>query len=106
MKRCSHIMNSRRPRSPARFGTSLVALAGALALGTALAACGSSSSSNSPSTKSNSDVSTGVKYAQGLVTGGLKGHATSCLAIGSPPIAKECHVKKGTTAASLTRTDA
>jgi ribose transport system substrate-binding protein len=72
MKRCSHIMNSRRPRSPARFGTSLVALAGALALGTALAACGSSSSSTSPSTKSSSDVSTGVKYAQGLVTAGLK----------------------------------
>ena len=58
MKGCSHIKG-------------LVALAGALALGTALAACGSSSSSTSP-TKSSSDVSTGVKFAQGLVTAGLK----------------------------------
>jgi ribose transport system substrate-binding protein len=64
-------MNRPRPRRQARFG-SLAALAGALALGTALAACGSSSSSNSPSTKSSSDVSPGVKYAQGLVMAGLK----------------------------------
>jgi ribose transport system substrate-binding protein len=74
--RRSHMMSRRRARRPARsprFGTSLVALAGALALGTALAACGSSSSSSTPpSTKSNSDVSTGVKYAQALVTAGLK----------------------------------
>ena len=74
MKRCSHIMNRRRPRRQARsprMRTSLAALAGVLALGTALAACGSSSS-NSASTKSNSGVPTGVKYAQGLVTAGLK----------------------------------
>jgi len=50
----------------------LAVIAGALALGTALAACGSSSSSTTPSTKSNSDTSAGVKYAQGLVTAGLK----------------------------------
>ncbi len=61
MKRCSRIMNR----------SSLAALAGALALGTALAACGSSSSST-PSTKSSSDVSSEVKYAQQLITAGMK----------------------------------
>ena len=77
--RRSHVVNRRRARRPAcspRFGTSLAALVGALALGTALAACGSSSSSSTPpSTKANSDTSTGVKYAQALVTVGLKAPA-------------------------------
>ena len=59
MRRCSHIKG-------------LVALAGALALGTALAACGSSSSSTPAASKSNSDASAGIKFAQGLVTAGLK----------------------------------
>jgi ribose transport system substrate-binding protein len=64
MKRCSGMMHRRRWHlTPSRrLGASLVSLAAALALGTALAACGSSSSSSAG--KSSSVVPRGVKYAQ------------------------------------------
>jgi ribose transport system substrate-binding protein len=75
MRRCSHNRNRRLvrrlSRSP-RFGTGLAALVAALALGTALAACGSGSSSSTASTKPSSDVPAGVKYAQQQVQAAMK----------------------------------
>jgi ribose transport system substrate-binding protein len=68
MKRCSDIMHRRQVRhltTPSRrFGASAVSLVAALALGTALAACGSSSSSSPGKGNASPDVPAGVKYAQ------------------------------------------
>lgn len=73
MKRCSDIWHRRQVRHlapPRRFGATMVSLGAALALATALAACGSSSSS-SPG-KSTPDLPSGVKYAQQKVQAAMR----------------------------------